>query len=347
MVKSEQDADSDADSDNSGSSDDEDNKPAPPPASKRAPTATAANLPPTIGSKTKADAGFDDLLGLQLAAPAPAAAPVAAAPAEVDLSAFYSPGASATAPPPQDMDKHRALLTTNQGVLFEYDALQIGVKMQVDGGGSQCKMILYYGNKDAAPLTNVSLTLAATPKLRVQVKPETLESLPPKQQTPQYLLWHCMQPFDEAPTVTISFTRLGVPVTLSLVMPLLASKFAQPVATDPATFVASWKATANEAVEVFRARDPIDIAAIRKTLSEGMNFALIDNLDKNPAANVVCSGNFHTATKNAAGELVTMPILVRIETNAQGQGFRMTIRSGHKLVTEAFRRAVMTVFAAV
>ncbi len=78
----------------------------------------------------------------------------------------------------------------------------------------------------------------------------------------------------------------------------------------------------------------------------GMHFALIDNLDKNPAANVVCSGNFHTATVNAQGDKVVMPVLVRMETNAAGQGIRMTIRSGHKLVTEAFRRAIMAVFAA-
>lgn len=97
---------------------------------------------------------------------------------------------------------------------------------------------------------------------------------------------------------------------MSLSIPLLATKFVLPAPREPAAYVADWKATGNEAVEVFRARDPIDIAAIRQQLSEGMHFALIDNLDKNPAANVVCAGTLHTATRNAAGEFVTMSVWI-------------------------------------
>jgi hypothetical protein len=115
---------------------------------------------------------------------------------------------------------------------------------------------------------------------------------------------------------------------------------------DGQAFVALWKATANEAVDIFRARDAIDIERVRAALGGGCNFALVDNLDKNPAANVVCAGALHTATRNAAGEFVVMNALARVETNAAGQGFRVTIRSGHKLVTEAVRRAVQAVFAA-
>lgn len=132
----------------------------------------------------------------------------------------------------------RSTSSLSTGVLYEWDTFQVGLKMQMDQG-SQCKMIFYYGNKDASnTLTNLTVSFANTPsscftfylsyisfssqtqrffcrvfviciasELRMQAKPETIESVGPRQQTPHYFLWHCMQPFDEAPTVQLNFTK--------------------------------------------------------------------------------------------------------------------------------------------
>jgi hypothetical protein len=54
------------------------------------------------------------------------------------------------------------------GVLYEWDTFQVGVKMQMDQG-SQCKMIFYYGNKDASQtLSNLSVSFDNTPSMSLR-----------------------------------------------------------------------------------------------------------------------------------------------------------------------------------
>jgi hypothetical protein len=299
--------DSDGSKSGSDNSDEDEDADAPGARASSAPTGAKSPPPPppnkpsglsAPGPAGKKSSGTDDFLGLStMSSPGPAAAVSPVKPPADELSAFFSPtpavGSAAAAldddpfgsaapftpqgppqAPPQDLEKLNVLLTTQQGVLYEFEYLQVGVKMQIDGGGSQCKMIVYYGNKDAGALSNVSLTIPPSPKFKVQVKPEVIDSIAGKAQTPQYLLWHCMQPFDESPALTLSFTRGGAAFSIPLVMPLIATKFVQPVATDPNQFVASWKTMGNEAVEVFRARNPIEIQAIRTALSDGASGGL-------------------------------------------------------------------------
>eukprot|EP00455_Lapot_gusevi_P003381 TRINITY_DN1138_c0_g1_i2.p1 TRINITY_DN1138_c0_g1~~TRINITY_DN1138_c0_g1_i2.p1 ORF type:complete len:239 (-),score=113.67 TRINITY_DN1138_c0_g1_i2:138-794(-) len=209
---------------------------------------------------------------------------------------------------------------------------------------NQSKIVLYYGNKDAsASITNLEVTVPNTPKLRLQVKPAVVPEVAPKQQVQQFYLCQCMQPFDEPPQLEIQFQKQGQTHTLSLALPVLLTKFTVPLEFQPQDFVATWKTMSNEIIEIFRARNPIDVTAIRNSLQQGMGMFLLDGLDKNPA-NIVCSGTFHTATKNPQGEDVTIPMLLRIETNERGQGFRVTIRSGHKLVSDAIKKAMLKVF---
>jgi hypothetical protein len=62
------------------------------------------------------------------------------------------------------------------------------------------------------PISNLTVTHeAATPKLKMQAKPETVDSVAPRAQTPHYFLWTCFQPFDEPPTVTLAFTGEPLP----------------------------------------------------------------------------------------------------------------------------------------
>lgn len=153
-----------------------------------------------------------------------------------------------------------------------------------------------------------------------------------------------MQPFDETPQITINFTLGKQSFSPVIYFPVISSKFISGAEIQPQPFVATWKSTSNEIIEIFRSRNPIQIDSIRSLLQDGMGFYLVDGLDKNPAANVVCSGTLTTATKNQQGEFISMPVFARVETNAAGQGFRITIRSGHKLVSEAVKKNFLQVF---
>ena len=291
---------------------------------------SAAKAAPVASSKSASD----DFLGLS--------APATAKTSVVD-NFFSGPSLIASAAV-QNLDKLRYLYTSNQGIFYESNGLQLGVKMQVESG-SQCKLILYYINKDERnEFSDISVSLVPSNKVRVQINPESISTIAPRQQLQQYFLIHCLQPFAEPPQVTINFTVQKQVLSASLILPVCASKFISPCPIDPQPFVAAWKATGNELVEIFRSFDAINIDEIRTKLSTGMGFHLVDNLDKNPAANVVCSGTFNTSTKNSAGDFVTMPIYLRVETNSSGQGFRITIRSGHKLVSDAVKSSLLAIF---
>ncbi len=73
--------------------------------------------------------------------------------------------------------------------------------------------------------------------------------------------------------------------------------------------------------------------------------AVIPSVEKT-SDNFVASGIFHTATKNAHGQNVTMPCLLRVETKPGVPMFRVTVHTGHQTVSEALIHAITAVTGA-
>jgi AP-2 complex subunit alpha len=162
------------------------------------------------GSLIPAD---DDLLGPSPApAPAPGRAPIRI-PEEMR---------------PQLAGAFRALVTSVQGVLFENDVLQIGVKHEYRG--FQGRVMLFYGNKTPNELTAFTAAVADSPHLRFQSQdPGT--SVAARQQARHQLMVECTKPYElaEAPKLSLSFSIGPQPYLYEITLPVVPTCFTEPV----------------------------------------------------------------------------------------------------------------------
>ncbi|XP_067623105.1 AP-2 complex subunit alpha [Eurosta solidaginis] len=222
----------------------------------------------------------------------------------------------------------KKFLFKNNGVLFENEMLQIGVKSEFRQNLG--RLGLFYGNKTQIPLTNFMPVLQWNPedalKLNVQVKPvdPTLEG---GAQIQQLLTAECIEDYADSPTIEVNFRYNNVPQKFSIKLPLTLNKFFEPTEMNAESFFARWKNLGGEqqrAQKVFKAQQPLDLPGARNKLI-GFGMQLLENVDPNPD-NMVCAGIIHTQTQQVG-------CLLRLEPNKQAQMFRLTIRASKETVT--------------
>jgi hypothetical protein len=232
------------------------------------------------------------------------------------------------------------------GVLYDSKALQIGYKAQVESG-YQCKMVLYYGNRLAGPLTNVVAELPETDALKVQARPNEPFEVKAGVQVLHYFLWVCRKPFSEPPTMTIKFKYDGHQHSLPLKLPLVLTSFCLPTQLQSADCLSAWKAYGNEkeCIAVRKLPAAADVNELKTLITTNAHLAMVADVE-NKAENFIASASFQTATKDPQGNLVSIPLLLRVETKAGMNVIRISIRSGHKQVSDAVLAAVTILFAA-
>ncbi|GAB0087299.1 AP-2 complex subunit alpha [Sergentomyia squamirostris] len=223
----------------------------------------------------------------------------------------------------------KKFLFKNNGVLFENDLIQIGVKSEYRQNLG--RLGLYYGNKTQTPLTNFTPVLQwpaeSALKLSVQIKAvePTLEA---GAQIQQLLNAECVEDFADSPSIDLSFRHNGVHQKVTIKLPLTLNKFFEPTEMNGESFFARWKNLGGEsqrAQRVFKAQIPMDLQAARTKLM-GFGMQLLDSIDPNPD-NMVCAGIIHTQSQQVG-------CLLRLEPNKQAQMFRLTIRSSKETVTK-------------
>nr|SVE78063.1 EOG090X0109 [Daphnia lumholtzi] len=222
----------------------------------------------------------------------------------------------------QPIDNLKKFACKNNGVLFENDLLQIGVKSEFRQNLG--RIALYFGNKTSFALQGFSSSVG-TPgdlatKLILQVKPVDV-NVDAGAQIQQLVNVECVDEFLEYPTLTILFLYNGVQQRLSLKLPLTINKFFEPTEMNSEAFFTRWKnlsGSNQEAQKIFQASQPIDASHIRTKLI-GTGMKLLDGIDPNPE-NYVSAGIIHTRTQQIG-------CLLRLEPNRQAQMYRLTIRS--------------------
>eukprot|EP00069_Balaena_mysticetus_P009775 bmy_06365T0 len=190
-----------------------------------------------------------DLLGLR-AAPPPAAppAPSGAGNLLVDVfsdgpaaqpslgptpeEAFLSPGPEDIGPPIPEADELlNKFVCRNNGVLFENQLLQIGVKSEFRQNLG--RMYLFYGNKTSVQFQNFSPTVLAVQTKRVASQVDG------GAQVQQVLNIECLRDFLTPPLLSVRFRYGGAPQSLTLKLPLLGfgSALLDNVDPNPENFV--------------------------------------------------------------------------------------------------------------
>uniref|UniRef100_A0A2K5CVV0 AP-2 complex subunit alpha n=1 Tax=Aotus nancymaae TaxID=37293 RepID=A0A2K5CVV0_AOTNA len=267
-----------------------------------------------------------DLLGLR-AAPPPAAPPASAGAGNLLVDVFDGPAAQPSLGPTPE-EAFLRFVCKNNGVLFENQLLQIGVKSEFRQNLG--RMYLFYGNKTSVQFQNFSPTvvhpgdlqthiLSAPPALRSQVDGGA--------QVQQVLNIECLRDFLTPPLLSVRFRYGGAPQALTLKLPVTINKFFQPTEMAAQDFFQRWKQLSlpqQEAQKIFKANHPMD-AEVTKAKLLGFGSALLDNVDPNPE-NFVGAGIIQT-------KALQVGCLLRLEPNAQAQMYRLTLRTSKEPVS--------------
>ncbi|KAI1890143.1 hypothetical protein AGOR_G00170630 [Albula goreensis] len=215
----------------------------------------------------------------------------------------------------------------NNGVLFENQLLQIGLKSEFRQNLG--RMYVFYGNKTSTQFLNFSTSVYGAPpiNLNVHTKPAdpTVEG---GAQLQQILNIECVSDFMEAPVLNIQFRYGGTLQSIAVKLPVTLNKFFQPTEMTSQEFFQRWKQLSTpeqEVQKIFKAKHSMD-TEVTKAKIIGFGVALLDQVDPNPS-NYVGAGVIHTKTTQVG-------CLLRLEPNTQAQMYRLTLRTSRDTVSQ-------------
>uniref|UniRef100_A0A3Q0SIV6 AP-2 complex subunit alpha n=1 Tax=Amphilophus citrinellus TaxID=61819 RepID=A0A3Q0SIV6_AMPCI len=250
-----------------------------------------------------------DLLGIRSAAPV-GTAQTNAGSLLVDVFSESGPAAPSAA---VNDDGFLRFVCKNNGVLFENQLLQIGIKSEYRQNLG--RMYLFYGNKTSVQFASFSTTVSCPGEMQSHIlSDKPVEPLVEGgAQIQQVLNIECLTDFSDAPLLNIKFRYGGALQNLTLKLPVTINKFFQPTEMSSNDFFQRWKQLSQpqqEAQKIFKANHSMDTEVLKAKLL-GLGTALLDNIDPNPE-NYVCAGVIQTKSQQIG-------CLLRLEPNAQAQ----------------------------
>nr|XP_056707149.1 AP-2 complex subunit alpha-2 isoform X2 [Euleptes europaea] len=268
-----------------------------------------------------------DLLGLGAAPSTNSVLPPASS-GSLLVDVFSDSSAVPTSLAPNSEDNFARFVCKNNGVLFENQLLQIGLKSEFRQNLG--RMFIFYGNKTSTQFLNFTSTLICSDDLQsglnLQTKPvdPTVEG---GAQMQQVVNIECISDFMEAPVLNIQFRYGGALQNVSVKLPITLNKFFQPTEMASQDFFQRWKQLSSpqqEVQNIFKAKHPMD-TDITKAKIIGFGTALLEEVDPNPA-NFVGAGIIHT-------KAMQIGCLMRLEPNLQAQMYRLTLRTSKETVS--------------
>ena len=207
------------------------------------------------------------------------------------------------------------LLTSQNGVLFEDNCIQIGIKSEYNG--SNGKLGLYIGNKMNYPLVDFKIDYILNPPHTVDFinANEPIFLIPSGSQQVFLLKLESRQVIETYPKMFVTYRVLNDPFKVSLYLPINLFKFSVPCKLDDSEFIEKWKQLSNAdqefKVEVSPKNIGIDLGFC-KNLFLACNMEVLSNIDTNPK-NICCASIFMGTDAGQIG------FLLRLESNMQFQ----------------------------
>ncbi|XP_059496407.1 AP-2 complex subunit alpha-2 isoform X3 [Stegostoma tigrinum] len=261
-----------------------------------------------------------DLLGLK-------SAPASGGSLLVDVFSDAVPATGALAPGSED--NFSRFVCKNNGVLFENQLLQIGIKSEYRQNLG--RMYLFFGNKTSVQFLNFTLNVSCPGELQnelnIQAKPVE-PIVEGGAQVQQVINIECLSDFTEAPLLNIQFRYGGTMQNITLKLPITVNKFFQPTEMASEDFFQRWKQLSSpqqEAQKIFKANHPMD-SEVTKAKLIGFGSALLQDVDPN-RDNFVGAGVIHTKS-------IQVGCLLRLEPNSQAQMYRLTLRTSKEAVSK-------------
>jgi len=262
----------------------------------------------------------------------PQQAPVAVAP-PVAAAAPVVPAVNpyANLPAPRNLEAFNRLCLVPEGVLHQDEFLQIGLRSVYQQ--SFGRLMLYYGNVTPTHIANIQIVFPQHPALTIQAQAPALE-LGPGLQMQQALVITCNQEFKDPPQYVVSFVANGQQHSVVLLLPVIATKFMEPLPLNKDEFFMRWKQITGAPLEQqmiikLSGKAVEGVPYMEKLLGQGFKLGVLQGVDNN-ACNLVAASVFHSSTKQVV-------CLLRLENNPQAQMCRLTIRSFHAQITDVLR----------
>ncbi|KAI0275065.1 Adaptor protein complex AP-2 alpha subunit [Gloeopeniophorella convolvens] len=304
--------------------------------------ATKAKQTPTGDKPTNGSAaptGTSDVLaslhGLDLSGPSSAPSPTTA----VASTMLAKPSIAPHVAVGTNVDRWFEKLTyTNEGVLYEDIQIQVGVKSRYQGHIGQ--LAVYMGNKISVPLTGFTTKVDVDDPEALSVSfakmPSTMVA--PRSQSQHILHVECKKAFTTPPIMTVSFLA-GSHQTIALRLPIVLTKFMEPVTLGPSDFFERWKLIGGpprEAQSVFPINltngGELDHNKQQQVLS-GQKLGILTDVDPN-VNNFVAAGVLHMSADGKIG------CLLRLEPNRDAKLCRVTVRSTSEDVVGEVQRLI-------
>ncbi|XP_018621193.1 AP-2 complex subunit alpha-2 isoform X1 [Scleropages formosus] len=226
-------------------------------------------------------------------------------------------------------DNFSRFVCKNNGVLFENQLLQIGLKSEFRQNLG--RMYVFYGNKTSTQFLNFSPSVICQDALKTQLNVHSKPADPTVEggaQLQQVLNIECVSEFVEAPILNIQFRYGGMLQNIAVKLPITLNKFFQPTEMTSQDFFQRWKqlsAPQQEVQKIFKAKHSMD-PEVTKAKIIGFGVALLDRVDPNPS-NFVGAGVIHT-------KMTQVGCLLRLEPNTQAQMYRLTLRTSRDTVSQ-------------
>ena len=239
--------------------------------------------------------------------------------------------------------KYLQLSVSNDGVLFEDDTIQIGIKARFTGLGEGV-LGVYFGNKTSGILQNFQTKYSLEscgPHLHLTTAPLPSQ-LGPKSQVCQRVAAQITGSFCDSPGLVVSFLLPdNTPRTVALKLPVTLNKFMQGRDLTRDEFFSNWRQQGfmlSEASCVIHVA--MNLAQIARTSQLGGALTLHHQVD-DVSDNLVLVGQFPSDSEDGI-RCATIPealVLCRIEVGSGsnlGQA-RIAVRSNDPAVAEAVR----------
>uniref|UniRef100_A0A674A8C1 AP-2 complex subunit alpha n=1 Tax=Salmo trutta TaxID=8032 RepID=A0A674A8C1_SALTR len=196
----------------------------------------------------------------------PVETPVAVGPvADENFSSFlpntpqvaYANATLPTAEEPEDK-----FVCKNNGVLYENQLLQIGLKSEFRQNLG--RMYVFFGNKTSTQFMNFAASVVCQDTLQAQLNVHAKPADPTVDggaQLQQILNIECVSDFVDAPVLNIQFRYGGTLQSIAVKLPITLNKFFQPTEMTSQDFFQRWKqlgAPQQEVQKIFKAKHSMD-----------------------------------------------------------------------------------------
>ncbi|KAG5463074.1 MAG: Coatomer/clathrin adaptor appendage, Ig-like subdomain-containing protein, partial [Olpidium bornovanus] len=203
-----------------------------------------------------------------------------------------APGDAKFGPPVTGSEKwYEKLVYMADGVLFEDDVLQIGLKSEYQNNVG--RLAMYFGNKTQSQLQNFSVATQVPPEVAVSTAMALASTIAPVTQVQQLFNIECRRQFSAPVLIRVAFTSTGGPQSFVLRAPVTLNKFVEPISLAGPDFFGRWKQIGGppKEVQVIFAANSAGQNAIPavKRLVAGFRFGVLVGVDPN-LNNVVGAG---------------------------------------------------------